>query len=97
MCVSHNEPFGLVSLEAQSAGAVVLAVNQGGYKETIKHGQTGYLLPRKVEALKRTIKTLLANKALKVKIGKQAREHVVKNFSWQTHGQCLEKILQSLS
>lgn len=38
-----KEPLGLVSLEAQASGTPVIALNDGGLPETIKHGKTGFI------------------------------------------------------
>ncbi len=39
-----NEHFGIVPLEGMYNGCVVFGCNSGGPTETIKHGETGYLL-----------------------------------------------------
>lgn len=39
-----NEDFGLSVIESHAAGKPVIGVNQGGLKETIRNGQTGFLL-----------------------------------------------------
>ncbi len=39
-----DEDFGLVPVEAMAAGKPCLAVNEGGFKETILHGRTGLLV-----------------------------------------------------
>ncbi|MEK7101485.1 MAG: glycosyltransferase [Patescibacteria group bacterium] len=40
----HEEDFGLVPVEAHSAGTPVIGLNRGGAAETIIHNQTGILL-----------------------------------------------------
>src|SRR4029079_19189865 len=40
---SHPESFGLVALEAMSAGVPVIATNEGGPREVIEDGVTGFL------------------------------------------------------
>lgn len=42
---SLNEPFGLVTVEALAAGAVVVAANSGGTAEIIVDGESGLLIP----------------------------------------------------
>ena len=37
------EHFGIVPIEAMSLGVPVIAINNGGPRETIKNGETGYL------------------------------------------------------
>jgi glycosyltransferase involved in cell wall biosynthesis len=40
-----NEDWGIVPLEAMASGTPVLAVDAGGPRESIVHGETGWLLP----------------------------------------------------
>ncbi len=53
-----DEDFGITPVEAMAAGKAVLATNEGGYRETIVHGKTGYLLPATPEAFAGTIRQL---------------------------------------
>lgn len=45
VAVSEDEDFGLTPVEAMAAGKAVLAADEGGYRETILHGVTGWLVP----------------------------------------------------
>ena len=40
-----NEDWGIVPLEAMASGTPVIAVNSGGPRESVVHGETGWLLP----------------------------------------------------
>ena len=54
-----GEHFGIVPLEAMAAGVPVIAMASGGPLETVKNGETGYLIPEpfgKIELAK--VKTL---------------------------------------
>ncbi len=53
-----DEDFGLTPVEAMAAGKIVLATNEGGYRETVVHAKTGYLLPPSAEAFAGTIRQL---------------------------------------
>jgi glycosyltransferase involved in cell wall biosynthesis len=53
-----DEDFGITPVEAMAAGKIVLATNEGGYRETVVHGRTGYLLPPSPEAFAGTIRQL---------------------------------------
>jgi glycosyltransferase involved in cell wall biosynthesis len=44
ICTALDEDFGLTPVEAMASGKPVVAVNEGGFKETILHGQTGLLV-----------------------------------------------------
>lgn len=93
LCTSMNEPFGLTAIESMACETPVLAVNEGGYKETVIDGVTGYLLPRYPKAFADKIKYLMDNPDIARKMGKAGREHVKKNFTWERHNKQLEKIL----
>jgi glycosyltransferase involved in cell wall biosynthesis len=43
VCTAMDEDFGLTPVEAMACGKPVVAVDEGGFKETIIHGRTGIL------------------------------------------------------
>lgn len=45
-----KEDFGILCVEVQACGTPVLALDYGGYKETVKDGVSGYLFPEQDEA-----------------------------------------------
>ena len=54
---SKDEHFGLVPVESMAAGKPCIAVNEGGFRETIIHGKTGILIDKPyVESLIKVIK-----------------------------------------
>ncbi len=48
---SQDEDFGLTPLEAMASGTPVVAVDEGGYQETVVNGATGYLVSANVNAI----------------------------------------------
>ncbi len=44
-----KEDFGIMCVEAQACGTPVLALDYGGYQETVVDGKTGYLFPEQTE------------------------------------------------
>lgn len=60
----HLEPFGLVSLESMACGTPILGVNEGGLREAVKNGITGYLLPWNEKKFANKIEDLFANEDL---------------------------------
>ena len=54
------EPFGLVPLESLACGTPVVAVREGGYKETVVDGTNGYLVDRSPAALAEGLSRVLA-------------------------------------
>ena len=44
-----KEDFGIMCVEVQACGTPVLALDYGGYRETVVDGETGYLFPEQTE------------------------------------------------
>jgi glycosyltransferase involved in cell wall biosynthesis len=53
-----DEDFGLTPIEAMASGKAVLATNEGGYPESVRDGETGWLLPPDPEAFVEKIRNL---------------------------------------
>jgi glycosyltransferase involved in cell wall biosynthesis len=96
ICTHKNEPFGLPPLESMACETPVIAVNEGGYKETILEKETGFLVPRDPNEFVKKIKYLIDNPNFSIKLGKRGRKHVKNNFSWKKHNKFIEKQLKLL-
>jgi glycosyltransferase involved in cell wall biosynthesis len=78
---SRQESFGLVALEAMSAGVPVVASNIGGLPEVVEDGVTGFLHdPDDELALSSSIEKLLGNDRLRARMGRAARRHARASF-----------------
>lgn len=94
VCAAELEPFGLTTLEAGSTGAAVVAVREGGYRETIVDGVTGCLVDaRDPVAMGRQIDQVLSDRALRERIGSNAAAHVREHWTWQRTGELLRERL----
>jgi FkbM family methyltransferase len=72
---SHNEPFGMVVIEAMALGKAVVASAEGGPTEVITPGVDGLLSPYgDSEALARAILRFLDDPDLRKRVGSLARE-----------------------
>jgi len=58
LCTAMDEDFGLTPVEAMASGKIVLAADEGGFRETIAPGETGWLLPPEPEAFATKIRQL---------------------------------------
>jgi trehalose synthase len=78
---SIREGFGLTVTEALWKGTPVVASNVGGIPLQVIDGKTGFLLqPRDTQGFAERIIEILRNSDLACEMGKNAREHVRKNF-----------------
>src|SRR5262249_34046704 len=78
---SRSESFGLVALEAMSAGVPVVASTAGGLPEVIEQGVTGYLHdPDHVAGFVASVQRLLGNEKLRRTMGRRARRVAIERF-----------------
>lgn len=82
VALNYNEPFGLIPLEAMACGTPVIAVGEGGYNESIVNNKTGFLVPRDSVELYNKISQIVNNEKLRKDLGKNARENILKNWTW---------------
>jgi glycosyltransferase involved in cell wall biosynthesis len=83
VCPSRSEGFGIVCAEAMAHGKPVVATAVGGLQELVHHARTGFLVePGNPAALRVAIKLLLADPALRRRLGENARADVAERFAW---------------
>ncbi len=71
------EPFGIVAIEAMLSGRPVIASRIGGLTEIVLNGETGLLVPPgDAPALQKAIQRLLADPALRERMGRAGRQRV---------------------
>lgn len=87
---SITGPFSLTPLEAMACGLFVVAVDDGGYAETIIDGETGFLTKRDPLIFAQKIETVLEDDLTK-KRSKMLRKYAMKNWSWEKAVVNLEK------
>lgn len=82
VALNKNEPFGLILLEAASCGVPVIAVDEGGYKESVIDSKTGFLTSRDPSEIYNRINKIIYHHKLWNKISKNARENILQNWTW---------------
>ena len=92
-CGQILEPFGLVALEAMACETPVVAVREGGFRETIMEGQTGFLASRDPGEFAERLELILERDDLRARLGKAAREWVLERWTWEHAVSNLERYL----
>ncbi len=98
LCIvpSYYESFGMVALEAMACGVPVVASRVGGLLETVRDGETGYLVPwRCPEPFGERLDLLLANEPLRLGLGRQARASA-RSFDWREVAARVESVYHDL-
>jgi glycosyltransferase involved in cell wall biosynthesis len=76
------DPFPTVILEAMASGKPVVATAQGGAKEMIVKGETGFLIPwDNAGSASEAISDLVNKKEMREKMGEKGRSRVLEKFS----------------
>lgn len=79
----YLEPFGLAPLEAMSCAMPVVAVCEGGVRETVINNVTGILAERDEDEFASAVSFLLTNEQEAEKMGIQGRDWVRNKWIWQ--------------
>ncbi len=81
---SLYEGFGLPAAEAMACGLPVVATTAGAFPEVIEDGVSGVLVPPgDARALAGAIRRLMADAALRERLGSAARKRIEETFSWR--------------
>ncbi|MFN3909912.1 MAG: glycosyltransferase family 4 protein [Candidatus Anstonellaceae archaeon] len=91
-----DEDFGIVPLEYMASQKPCISINEGGPKYTIINNKTGFLV-NSPEELAHKMLYLAQNPNEVEKIGKEARKHVLKNFTIKTFLDKIEKELKKVA
>ena len=96
---SMHEPFGIVVLEAWSAGRPVIVSHVGGLKALVRDGETGLFISKAADAsaedLAGQLRVLCGSPALRQKLGVAGREEALLRYDWTRIGQQLEQLYQA--
>lgn len=87
------EPFGFVPLEANACGIPVIAVAEGGVRETIRNGVNGFLCSNDPVDMADKIRMLYENNDIYDSLCNTCRKYVENNWTWDKSIDELEKQL----
>jgi phosphatidylinositol alpha-1,6-mannosyltransferase len=91
------ESFGLSVLEASAAGLPVVAADEGGPRDIILEGQTGFMVEATPAAFAAKLEWLLAHSIEAHEIGRKGAVRVAQHFTWQQGAQDFLSALSTLS
>jgi len=86
VCAARLEPFGLTPLESLSCGTPVVAINEGGYRESVADGINGVLVAPTREGLAGGIDAVIAGRLtsdpgeLRASVGERTWDSTVANL-----------------
>jgi glycosyltransferase involved in cell wall biosynthesis len=89
------EPFGYAPLEANACGLPVVAVAEGGVRETIQDGVNGLLVEHDVQSMAHAIERLLVDDRLHLQLSQGARQVVEEKWSLNPSLDRLERWLKA--
>jgi len=91
----YNSPVKL--FEYMAMGKPIIASNIGQISEVIEHGKTGLLIePGNYQELTSNILTLFENKQLREELGVNAREELVRNYTWKINADKIVNVYKDL-
>ncbi len=91
---SLSETQGMVMIESMACGCVTISSNRGGIRESIKHGETGYLLdnPEDMDEVMAVSRQVIENGQGPAGIRRAARTEAVSRFDWKVVSARLEQM-----
>ncbi len=94
---SLQESFGVAAVEASAAGLPIVASNVGGLPEVVLDGETGFLIPpAEVDALSEQLAVLVADAALRRRMGEAGRAFVQTHYDWHVNASEMQRLYQAI-
>ena len=93
---AENEDWGMIPMEAAAHGKPVVAVDEGGPKESVRHGETGFLVEPDPESMARRKEELARDDETRERMSRKAREHAEDN-SWEGFAADIDEQFEDLS
>lgn len=93
---SPKEGWGITNLEAAASGTPVIASDSPGIRESVRHGETGFLVPHgQVAAMAERMRLLSGERALVERLGSAARRFA-EGFTWAGAAEATEAHLREV-
>lgn len=94
ICTSRLEPFGLAPVEANMCGTAVIAVREGGFRESIVNNVNGFLVDDgNLSDMAGLIEKFCSDLKYSADMGKKAREYAITNWNFSAMADNIENAL----
>ncbi|MGC8710208.1 MAG: glycosyltransferase [Candidatus Micrarchaeia archaeon] len=90
-----NEDFGYVPLEAMASYKPIISINEGGPKETIVDGETGYLV-NSTDEMASKMQFIAEHPLIAAEMGKKGRKRVEEKYNWEVFFKKFDKLALSV-
>ena len=92
---SFMEGWGITTIEANACGTPVIASDVPGLRDSVRDGETGYLVPRgDVDAFSDKIIKIISDKKLREKMGREG-VNWAQNFDWNKRANVMSIVSQN--
>jgi len=91
-----NEDFGIVPLEAGASNKPCIAVDEGGPREVVVNGKTGFLINTEKEMAAKMLWLAERPEAVE-QLGKAARTRIKSNFSWERFFERFDQVTKEVA
>ncbi len=95
VCAADLEPFGLVPLESMACATPVVAVREGGYRETVVDGRNGLLVERDPRALADAVERAMDGSTWP-RLSRSAQADA-RRWSWDRAGERLVELFEMVA
>jgi len=96
VCASTKEGFGLTVIEANAVGTPNVATRAPGLRDTVRHGETGFLVEaRDLEGFAQRVEDLLRDDALAERTSRASLEWSHR-FDWKRAADAMQRTLESV-
>lgn len=89
--ILNSESFGVAAVEAMACGVPVIASDVDGFRETVEHDLTGFIIPKKdPQTMAKRIFELSNNPELRHQMGAAGRERALRLYDFQKNVDTME-------
>lgn len=96
VCCQKNEPYGLVPLEAMACGTPVVAVEEGGFPDNVRHGENGILVEPDPLKVAQALQSVLSDTGLSRRLAEGGKRFVTTERTLLAAGDALTLILNRM-